>query len=111
MIGFKKKLWIGLLILTIVSPIGIILPMKFNAEDAWGEWSAETIQKLVGFIPEGMKRDAEIWKAPIPDYNLGMENSKFSLQAFSYIFSGLLGAALVAFVMYVIKKIIIKNEK
>lgn len=107
----KKKLWIGLLILTIALPIGIILPMKFNAEDAWGEWSGETVQKLIGFIPEGMKRDAEIWKAPIQDYNMGGEQSGLPSQAFSYIFSGLLGCALVAFIMFIIKKIIIRNEK
>jgi cobalt/nickel transport protein len=52
MSAFQKKLLVILAIVALLSPIGIILPEKFKAGDAWGEWSAETIHKLVGFIPE-----------------------------------------------------------
>jgi cobalt/nickel transport protein len=102
----KGKLWIGLLILTLLSPIGIVLPMVFDAEDAWGEWSVETIEKLIGFIPEKLKTNADLWKAPVPDYNLGSEESPLYTRILSYIFSGILGIGIIAFVMLALKKII-----
>jgi cobalt/nickel transport protein len=102
----KKKLWIGILVLALLSPIGIVLPRVFDAGDAWGEWSVETIQKLVGFIPEKLKANAYFWKAPIPEYNLGNEESQLHVQILSYIFSGIIGVAIIAGLMYAVRKII-----
>ena len=31
----------------------------------------ETVKELVGYEPEGMKKDAQLYSAPIADYNLG----------------------------------------
>jgi cobalt/nickel transport protein len=101
----KKKLWIGILVLALLSPIGIVLPLVFDGGDAWGEWSTETIEKLVGFIPEKLKANSDIWKAPIPDYNLGSEKSPLYVQIFSYIFSGIVGVAIISLLMYAVKKI------
>lgn len=52
----QKKLWIGLFILTLLTPLGVILPEKFKAGGAWGEWGPEELEKLVGYVPEGLKR-------------------------------------------------------
>lgn len=108
---FQKKILIALVILAIVSPIGIYLPAKFKAEDAWGEWSTETIEKLVGFVPAKMKETAELWKAPIPDYNLGDEKSPFSTQALSYILSGAIGIILCVLVLFGISKLLVKKSE
>jgi hypothetical protein len=35
MTKFQKKLWIGLAIMALLTPLGIYLPKKFNAGDAW----------------------------------------------------------------------------
>ncbi|MGD0919371.1 MAG: hypothetical protein ABSB22_23255 [Thermodesulfobacteriota bacterium] len=53
---FQKRLWIGLFILALLTPLGVILPEKFNAGDAWGEWGPETLEKLLGYVPDGLKR-------------------------------------------------------
>ena len=58
-----KKLWIGIGILVLLSPLGVILPALFQAEGGWGEWGLDQIGKIAGFAPEGMKRLAEIWGA------------------------------------------------
>ena len=50
------KLWIGLGVLIILSPLGIILPEHFKAGSAWGEWGADEMQKLVGYIPQGLEK-------------------------------------------------------
>lgn len=107
---FQKKLMVILIVLAVISPIGIYLPVKFNAEDAWGEWSTETIQELVGFVPEKMKETADLWQAPIPDYNLGDEKSSFTVQALSYILSAAVGIVLCILLLIGISKILIKKR-
>ena len=61
------KLWIGIGLLAILSPIGLLLPAHFNAGAAWGEWGKDEIQKLVGYIPEGLNKLTSFWRAPLPD--------------------------------------------
>ena len=68
-----RKLWIGLGALIVLSPLGLILPARFGAGTAWGEWSAEELRKLVGYVPKGMSAG---WNAPLPDYVArGRENA------------------------------------
>jgi cobalt/nickel transport protein len=107
----QKKLWIGLFILTLLTPLGVILPEKFKAGSAWGEWGPEEIEKLIGYVPEGLKRLSELWKAPVPDYNFGGEGASMTVQVISYIASGLIGILAVALVIYLISKTMVKNEK
>ena len=101
-----KKLWLGIGILALISPLGIILPKWFNAKGAWGEWGLEEIEKVAGFVPEGMKKLAEIWKAPLTDYALPIESKGLFVESIGYVLSALIGIALVAGVMYVITKLL-----
>ena len=64
-----KKLWIGIAVLIILTPLGLILPDYFKAGDAWGEWGSDTIQKLVGYVPQGIEKLSNLWNAPLPDYS------------------------------------------
>lgn len=107
----QKQLWIGLVILAIISPLGVILPEKFKAGDAWGEWSADTLKEALGYVPTGLKKASELWKAPIPDYNFGGESSAMSIQIISYIISGFLGILLAGCLIYLISRVLIKHEK
>ncbi|MBN2159920.1 MAG: hypothetical protein JW807_11030 [Spirochaetes bacterium] len=108
---FQKKLLVILAMVAVLSPLGIILPEKFEAGDAWGEWSAETIRELVGFIPEKLAETADIWRAPIPDYNLGDEKSSFAVQALSYILSGAIGIGLCVLVLFGLSKLLVKKKE
>jgi hypothetical protein len=111
MTKFQKKLWIGLLIMALLTPLGILLPEKFKAEEAWGEWGIDKLEKLLGYVPEGLKKLADFWKAPIPDYNFGGEGASMTLQAISYIASGLLGIGVCAFVVFMISRFMAKHGK
>jgi hypothetical protein len=111
MIKTQKRLWIGLTILAFISPLGIILPQKFNAGDAWGEWGTDTLEKLLGYVPEGLKKYSELWKAPIPDYSFGGDNATMGLQIISYIVSGFLGILITGIVVYVISRLLVKREE
>ena len=107
----QKKLWIGLLIMALLSPVGIVLPAKFKSGDAWGEWSAETLSKLLGYMPEGLRKYAEFWKAPVKDYNFGGAHASMTVQAISYIISGVLGVLAVGLIIYLISRLMVKSEK
>jgi hypothetical protein len=99
------KLWIGLLALVLLSPLGLILPAKLGAGSAWGEWSAEEIRKLVGYLPSGMSRLADLWKAPMPDYAFkGQGSASIGTLSISYILSGVLGVAAVVVVAILLGK-------
>jgi hypothetical protein len=111
MTKFQKKLWIGILIMALFTPLGIYLPKQFKSGGAWGEWGTEKLKELLGYVPEGLKKLADSWKAPVRDYNFGGENAAFSTQVISYIVSGIIGIAVVALVIYVITKFLIKHEK
>ena len=89
-----RRLWIGLVILALVSPIGLYLPKLMRAGAAWGEWGVDEIKQMIGYAPAGMERHAEVWKAPIPDYALpGQEQAPLSRRGLTYVLSGLLGIA------------------
>ncbi|MEN6318081.1 MAG: PDGLE domain-containing protein [Syntrophaceae bacterium] len=108
---FEKKLWLGLFIMALLSPIGIILPAKFGAGDAWGEWGIDTLEKLIGYVPEGLRRTADIWSAPISDYNFSGDNAVLSAKVLSYIVSAIIGIILASIIIFIISKILFKHEK
>ncbi|HUV04044.1 MAG TPA: PDGLE domain-containing protein [Armatimonadota bacterium] len=105
------KLWIGLIALVILSPLGLILPAKLGTGSAWGEWSADEIHKMVGYVPSGMSRVSEFWKAPLPDYAFrGQENPSLRALSLSYVVSGILGAAAVAVLTILIGRTLVRRE-
>ena len=92
--AYKKYLLI-LGILAILSPVGIWLPELFHAGDAWGEWSVETVAEQTGHETSGMKKAADTYQAPLPDYNMGEEESSLPFASANYIFSALIGTGII----------------
>lgn len=107
----QKKILVTLLLLCLITPIGILAPMFFNAGDAWGEWSAHTLQDLVGYVPQGLARYSDAWKAPLPDYTINARDSSVIHQSGYYIVAGISGATVTYVVMLVISKLIVRNGK
>lgn len=111
MTAFQKKLWLGLGLIALLTPLGLILPELFESGDAWGEWGSETLGKLLGFIPAGLKRMAEIWRAPIADYSFSEAEMSMGRRLIFYLISGVMGMAIVGGVIYLISRFWIKHEK
>lgn len=111
MTAFQKKLWIGLLIMALSTPLGIYLPKIAGSGGAWGEWDTDALEKMLGYVPEGMKKIINIWKSPVPDYNLGGEGASSGIQSLWYVFSALLGLAAVVLVVYIISRILSRHER
>jgi len=106
------KLWIGLVILVILSPLGLILPVYFKAGAAWGEWGADEIESLVGYIPNGLKKLADLWNAPIPDYAFrGWEEKGLTHLSFAYIISAIVGIALVTLLIFLLGRFLARRNE
>jgi cobalt/nickel transport protein len=105
------KLWIGLCILALLSPLGLILPEHFKAGDAWGEWGTDTIKDLIGYVPAGLQKLSSFWSAPLPDYAFkGQEVPNLSHLSVEYIVSAFAGIALCVGAAFILGKLLTKNK-
>lgn len=106
---YKKYLiFIGILIL--LSPAGIVLPHLFKAGNGWGEWSVESVKTQIGFEPAGMKKEAGIYKAPLPNYNLGKTNNSLTRLSANYIISGVIGTGIILILTFGAVKIMSRKQ-
>jgi cobalt/nickel transport protein len=109
-ISTVKKMWIGLAVLALLSPVGLILPDKLKAGAAWGEWGADEIEKMLGYVPQGMKKLAEIWQAPMPDYAFkGWDNLGLGMLSLAYIISAVIGITVIVAIIMLLGKIATKD--
>ena len=109
--GSVRKLWIGIGVLALLSPLGLIIPKLLGAEGAWGEWGIDEIGKIVGYVPAGMKRLAERWKAPLPDYAVPGQGKGLLGESLGYIQTGVIGIAFTAGAMYILAKLLTRRNK
>jgi cobalt/nickel transport system permease protein len=99
--GLARPLWIRLVLLMLLTPLGILA-----AGTAWGEWSArdfsspETREKIASSSrnvappakqPEGLERLSSLWSAPFPQY----APSFVRQPAFGYVLSAIFGSGLI----------------
>lgn len=105
------KLWIMILVLAVISPIGLMLPEHFKAGAAWGEWGAEEMKELVGYIPQGLVRLASLWNAPMPDYAFkAWEGKPLHSTSIAYIISAVFGILITALVIFLIGKFLSRKD-
>ena len=90
----KKYLFVFIFIVIALTPLGLIAEGP-----AWGEWSVEEIQAMVGFVPHSIEVTQPLIAAMIPDYEISGMNAWAS----TWI-SAALGVGLVFAVMIGIKK-------
>ena len=104
------KLWIGLGVLIVLSPLGLLLPEHFKASAAWGEWGIDEIKELAGYVPKGLEKLAPLWNAPIPDYAFkGWEEKGLSHLSFAYIISAIAGMAVTVMAVLLIGRLLARK--
>jgi len=105
------KFWIGLAILVILSPLGLLLPGYFKADGAWGEWGVDEIRKLIGYVPQGLNKLSQFWNSPMPDYAFkGWENKSLVHLSISYVVSAIIGVLVIICAVFLIGKFLSKNK-
>jgi cobalt/nickel transport system permease protein len=82
-----RWLWAGVGVLLVLAPVGALAPGT-----AWGEWSTEELQSLVGYVPGNFEKLGALWKAALPDYMTpGIGNNLLG-----YFVAGVIGVLLCA---------------
>ncbi len=105
------KLWIGLAVLVILTPLGLLMPQYFRAGSAWGEWGFKDVSGIVGYVPKGMEKLSNIWKAPISDYSfLCFKGDGIIVQSAAYIVSALVGIVLIVGIMMLLVRFIFRKD-
>jgi len=94
------RLWVGLLVLALLTPLGLLA-----AGTAWGEWGADELQGIAGFVPEGIQRFSGLWNAPLADYGIPGVDATVG-----YILSALLGIAMVVVISLIIGRLVTRPE-
>jgi len=106
-----NKFWIGIIVLIVLSPLGLLFPEHFKAGSAWGEWGANEIKELVGYIPQGLKKLSGLWNAPIPDYAFkGWEEKGLGQLSFAYIASAIIGVLVIIGAVLLLGKFLNKRK-
>ena len=106
------RLWIGLIALIVLSPLGLIVPSKLGAGSAWGEWSAAELRSLVGYVPTRMQQLSRVWRAPLPDYaGPAQQHAPLRALSASYLFSAALGVVVVVGVTILLGKLLARRER
>lgn len=106
-----KKLWIGIGILVLLTPLGLIIPALFGSGGTWGEWGLEEIEKIIGYVPEGMKRHAGQWKSPMPDYAVPGQGKGLSGESMGYVIAAVIGVVLTAGAGYLLSKLLSRKDR
>ncbi len=99
----RAGVWLGILV--VLTPLGLWIPERLGADTAWGEWGAEELKAVAGYVPRQLARLGSIWRAPFPDYALGSgEASPAWAIGLDYIVSAVIGTAAVFLCVYGIRR-------
>ncbi len=98
--GNWKKLWAGIGVLILLTPLGLLA-----SGTAWGEWTSEGLESLLNYVPEGFKSLNGLWSSFMAGYNISGWNSPF-LSALGYIFSAIVGVGLIVLIAFLISRLL-----
>lgn len=99
-----RNLLIGLLILVILTPLGLLA-----AGETFGEWGTEELKEKIGYVPPGMDSLANIWHAPLSDYGFPGNDTPIGTIS-GYVFSAIVGVIVCGGVLYFAGKIIARKN-
>ncbi len=99
-----KNLAIGLLILIIFTPLGLLA-----VGETFGEWGNEELQEKLGVVPSGLEQLSGIWSAPLPDYALPGGGDSMTVASAAYILSAVIGVVVCGGLVYFAGKKIAKD--
>ncbi len=102
--GFNglRALWVGLAVLAIAAPLGLLAPGT-----AWGEWSSRELAKRgLNFVPRGLAQLETLWGAPLARYDLpALGNIHLG-----YMLSAVLGIVLIAVVAWLLTALLTRGQ-
>lgn len=99
-----RNLAIGLVLLMILAPLGLLA-----VGETFGEWGNEELKEKLGYVPEGLEQIGSLWSAPMPDYAFPGGDESMSMLSVAYILSALIGVVVCGGLLYFVGKHIAKS--
>ncbi|MGD0856894.1 MAG: cobalt transporter CbiM [Dehalococcoidia bacterium] len=94
----EGKLWIvwsaALVVLAFATPLGLLA-----AGTAWGEWGADELKDMLGYVPKGLESMADLWKAPLQDYSVPGTGD-----VLGYILAALIGITIIGLLVWLLAR-------
>lgn len=87
------KIYIALFVVLLFVPLGLI-----SENPAWGEWSGEEFEAMLGFIPHSIATSTSLVAPILPDYSMESVGS-----VASYYLSAIIGVAICMAAIWLIK--------
>jgi hypothetical protein len=100
-----KVLIFALIILMICVPVGLIA-----SGTAFGEWSPDELQQMIGYVPTGIQHLSGLWNAPLNGYDVPGNHTTIPMQTPGYYVSAIVGVLVVSIIAYMIGKILVKRN-
>lgn len=94
-----SKLWWGVGAMILLSPLGLLAQGT-----AWGEWGADEIKDMLGFIPAGLEHFSDSWHVLMPDYSIPGLDGALWQSAIGYILTAIAGVAIIGGITYLFGK-------
>ena len=100
----SKEMWLLVIIMIVLTPLGMIA-----GGTAFGEWSTEELKNLLGYVPAGFSKLANIFNAVMPDYSIrGFDGGIKSY--FGYFLSAVIGVGSIVLITLLLGKLIAGRE-
>jgi cobalt/nickel transport system permease protein len=101
--GRLRWLWVGLAVLIVATPLGLLAPGT-----AWGEWGSDEFANMgLNFVPQGLAQLENLWGAPLAGYELPVLGNA----NLGYILSAALGILLVALVVWLFTTLLTSGSR
>ncbi|MEN6412716.1 MAG: PDGLE domain-containing protein [Veillonellales bacterium] len=97
-----RRCWILLIVLALLTPLGMLAEGT-----AWGEWGADDLTAVVGYVPQGIEQADSWWKAVFPDYSLKFIGEGEAAGKIGYLLSAGIGAGLIYLLMTVYTRLVV----
>jgi hypothetical protein len=94
---------IGLLILAVLAPLGILA-----VGETFGEWSPGQLKEKIGFVPQGLEKLSGIWNAPLSDYGVPGDESQTG-KVGAYILAAVVGVIACGGILFFVGKKVAKD--
>ena len=99
-----RNLFIGLVALIILAPLGLLA-----VGETFGEWGNEELKEKLGYVPEGLEGLSSLWSAPLPDYALPGMGESMTAASVAYVLSAIIGVVIGGGLLYLLGKRIAKD--
>lgn len=107
-----RRLWVALIVLALLTPLGLLLPHWLRGETAWGEWNKQEMRERLGHVPQGMEHGADKWQAPLPDYGApGVTRRPVWQRGGWYALSAVVGLAVVVGLTLLLGRWLARHER